>query len=327
MDRRFTLKAMALLLALAGGALPGLARAQAADAYPTKPITIIVPFGPGSGSDVVSRLYSRFLTEELGATVVVDYRPGANAMIGSQLAAKAAPDGYTVLMGSGTANAANYALYADRIAYRPEQFTAVALVFLTPPVIFAAKDIAGDTIRQVVASAKAAPRGASCGTGNAVTLVACELLKRLTATDITPISYKGNGQSLADLAGGQLTLAISDMGAAGPFVTQGRVRAIAIAAHNRLESLPSVPSAKEQGVDMDFLSWNSVFVPAGTPEPVIAKLNAAARRMINSPEGEKQRVASAGMKVSGELRESQKFVADEIVKWARYVRETGVKVQ
>jgi len=313
--------------ALAGAALSTAAVAQTAGAWPSKPITIIAPFGPGSGTDVVSRMYAKFITEETGASVLVENRPGANAMIGSALVAKAAPDGYTVLMGSGTANAANYALYADRISYNPEQFATVSVIFVTPPVIFAAPGIAGDTVQKVVAAAKASPKGASCGTGNAVTLVACELLKRLTKTDMVAVSYKGNAQSLIDLAGGQITLAISDMGAASPFVSSGRARPVAIAAHSRLQGLPGVPSVKEQGLDMDFLSWNAVFVPAGTPAPVIQKLNAAARRMIASPEGEKQRIASAGLPVTGEIDSSRKFVADEIAKWTRYVRETGVKVE
>lgn len=314
-----------LAVAFVGAALSPLALAQAP--WPAKAITIIAPFGPGSGTDVVSRLYAKFITEDTGVAVLVENRPGANAMIGSALAAKAAPDGYTVLMGSGTANATNYALYADRISYKPEQFATVSVVFVTPPVVFAAQGIAGDTLQKVVASAKASNKGASCGTGNAVTLVACVLLRQLTNTDIVAVSYKGNAQSLADLAGGQITLAISDMGAASPFVASGRARPIAIAAHSRLAQLPGVPSALEQGLDMDFLSWNAVFVPAGTPEPVIQKLNAIARRMLASPEGERQRLTSAGLPVSGELAYSRKFVQDEIAKWARYVRETGVKVE
>ena len=316
-----------LAAALAGAALSTLSAGAQAQAWPSKPITIVAPFGPGSGTDIVSRMYAKFIADETGGTAVVENKPGANAMIGSTLVAKAAPDGYTVLMGSGTANATNYALYADRITYKPADFATVAVVFVTPPVIFAAPGIAGDTVQAAVAAAKASPRGASCGTGNAVTLVACEILKRLTKTDIVPISYKGNGQSLADLAGGQITLAISDMGAGAPFVSSGRIRPVAVAAHSRLASLPGVPSAKEQGLDMDFLSWNAVFVPAGTPEAVIQKLNAAARRMLASPEWAKQRVASAGMEISGELAYSRKFVEDEIAKWARYVRESGVKVQ
>jgi tripartite-type tricarboxylate transporter receptor subunit TctC len=312
--------AFAAAWALAGGV-------PVANAYPTKPITIVVPFGPGSGTDVVSRIYSKFITEEMGVAAVIDYRPGANAMIGAQLAAKAPADGHTVLMGSGTANAANYALYADRIPYRPEQFTTVSVIFVTPPVIFAAPGVDGDTVQKVLAAAKTSARGASCGTGNAVTLVACEMLKRLTGSDLVAVSYKGNAQSLTDLAGGQITLAISDMGAAAPFVSSGKARPVAIAAHARLASLPGVPTVLEQGLDMDFLSWNAVFVPAGTPQAAITKLNAAARRMLASPEWDRQRKTSGGTDVSGELGFSQKFVADEIAKWTRYVSQTGVKVQ
>lgn len=308
--------------------LAGMAAAPvAAQEYPAKPITIVVPFGPGSGTDVVSRIYTKFIAEETGGSAVIDYKPGANAMIGAQHVAKAAPDGYTVLMGSGTANAANYALYSGRIPYRPEAFTTVAVIFVTPPVIFAAPGIQGDTVQKTLAAARAAGRTLSCGNGNAVTLVACEMLKRLTAQDVVAVSYKGNAQSLTDLAGGQLSIAIADMGAAAPFVSSNRVRPVAVAAHSRLSSLPDTPTAKEQGLDMDFLSWNAVFVPAGTPQAAIAKLNAAARRMLASPEWDRQRKTTGGTDVSGELAFSQKFVADEIQKWYRYVRETGVKVE
>jgi tripartite-type tricarboxylate transporter receptor subunit TctC len=143
-----------VLAAAAGLLFPIAAQAQA---WPSKAIVIVAPFGTGSGTDVVSRLYAKFLTEDTGAQVVVENRPGANAMIGTQYAAKAAPDGYTVLMGSGTANAANYALYVDRIAYKPADFATVATIFVTPPVIFAAPGVAGDTVAQVVAAAKASP--------------------------------------------------------------------------------------------------------------------------------------------------------------------------
>jgi len=314
--------------ALAGAVLLFGTTARGADVWPSKPVTIVAPFGAGSATDTVSRFYAKFLKEETGATVIVENRPGANAMIGSQFVAKSAPDGYTVLMGSGTGNAANYPLYAGRIGYRPESFDTVAIIFVSPPAIFAAPGIPGDTIQKVIAAAAMkSPKGVSCGSGNSVTLVACEMLKRQTGADIVSVSYKGNGQSLLDLAGGQITLAISDMGAAAPLVAEGRVRPVVVAAQTRLSALPGVPSAKEQGLDMDFLSWNGLFVPAGTPEPVIQKLNAAARRMLASPEWEKLRISSSGIEVSGDLAESRKFVASEIAKWKGYASETNVKVE
>lgn len=312
--------------ALLTGLLLSAAGAHAADPWPAKPIMIVAPFAPGSMTDTISRLYAKFIQEETGGTVVVENRPGANAMIGTQQAARAPADGYTVLMGSGTANAANYALFADRITYKAENFEAVAVVFVSPPVIFAAPGMAGDTVQKALAFARAAPRGASCGSGNAVTLVACELLKRQSGVDLVSVSYKGNGQSLIDLVGRQITLAIADMGAAGPLVADGRIRPVAVAAKQRLPGLPGVPTASEQGLDMDFLSWNVVFVPAGTPLAVIEKLNAAARRMLRSPEGIKLRQASSGLEVNGERASAQRFVADEIAKWDRYVRDSGVKL-
>lgn len=313
--------------ALLTGLLLATGGVHAADSWPAKPITIVVPFGTGSMTDTISRLYAKFINEETGGTVIVDNRPGANAMVGTQLAAKAPADGYTVLMGSGTGNAANYALFADRITYKAEDFDAVAVVFVSPPVIFAAPGVTGDTVQKTLASAKAASGGASCGSGNAVTLVACELLKRQSGVELVSVNYKGNGQSLADLAGRQITLAIADMGAGGPFVAGGRVRPVAVAAKQRLPGLPGVPSASEQGLDMDFLSWNTVFVPAGTPSAVIEKLNAAARRMLRSPEGIALQQASNGLEVDGERTSAQRFVADEIAKWERYVRDSGVKLQ
>lgn len=318
---------MSMILKLLAGAIACavVSTDAQAQAWPSKPITIVAPFATSGASDILARMYAKYITEETGGTVLVDNKPGANGMIGASIAAKAAPDGYTVLMGSGTVNASNYALYADRITYKPADFATVAVLITSAPVIFAAPGIKGDTVQAAVASAVASPKGANCGTGSTVTLVACEILKRQTKANIVSVSYKGNSQSLTDLAGGQITLAISDMGAALPLVSSGRIRPVAVAGQSRMASLPGVPTAKEQGLDMDILSWSAVFVPAGTPEAVIQKLNAAARRMMASPEWQKFREATGSAEVSGELAYSRKFVQDEIVKWARYVRETDIK--
>ncbi|MGD9945490.1 MAG: Bug family tripartite tricarboxylate transporter substrate binding protein [Burkholderiaceae bacterium] len=316
-----------LALAMAAAAGLGLAgpAVQAADKWPSKPVTIVVPFGTGSTTDIVSRLYAKFLTQETGATVVVENRPGGNAMVGSQHVAKAAPDGYTLLMGSGTANAANYALYAGRIPYQPEAFATVSMIFIAPPVIFAAPGIDGESVQKAVASAKKSPKGATCGSGNAVTMVACQKLSQISGGGIVNVQYKGTGQSLLDLAGGQITLAISDMGAADALVRNGRVRPLSVAAQNRLSSIPNVPSAKEQGLDMDFLSWNALFVPAGTPDAIIERLSKVAQQMIDSPEGDAVRASGSGFKIKADREYAKKFVSDEILKWERYVRETGAK--
>lgn len=317
---RFLLAAPAAAIALVPGAASG------AEAWPSKPITILVTFAAGSGSDISARFYAKALKEKFNANSVVDIRPGAAGMIGAQAAAKAAPDGYTVLMGSGTVNAANYPLFRDRITYQPKDFDTVATLYASPATLFVAKDLTGDTVRQVIEQADRTGRKLNCGSGNAVTQVACEILRRKSGADIVNIPYKGNAQSLTDLTGGQITLAFSDLGAAAPFLARGSIRALAVPAASRVPTLPDVRTFAEQGMaDVEFLSWNGLFVPAGTPRDIIVKLNEAARHMLASADWEKQRLNTSGIKVSGDLKESEAFVAAEIVKWDRYVRESGVK--
>lgn len=321
-ERSIALGAILLAGALCAFLVPG----ARADTWPSKPIAIVVTFGAGSGSDVSARFYAKALKEKLNANAVVDLRPGAAGMIGAQYVAKAAPDGHTVLMGSGTVNAANYPLFRDRITYSPQQFTTVAMLYVSPSALFAAKDLSGDTVTELLQQAQRSNRKLSCGSGNAITQVACEILRRKTGADIVNIPYKGNAQSLTDLSGGQLALAFADLAAAAPFMSRGGIRPVAVPSRTRLPTLPEVKTFAEQGIaDFEFLSWNGIFVPAGTPREIIVKLNEAARHLLESPEWEKQRNATSGMKVSGELKESQEFVAAEIAKWERYVRESGVK--
>lgn len=316
-----------LVLSLLGSLLLLAQQAWAqADSWPSRPINIVITFGAGSGSDVSARFFQRALKEHLNANAVVDIRPGAAGMIGAQFAAKAAPDGYTVLMGSGTVNAANYPLYKDRIAYTPQSFATVAMLYVSPAVMFANKDLAGTTLTEIFASATRANRKLNCGSGNAVTQVACEILKRKTGADIVNVPYKGNAQSLTDLAAGQIAIAFSDVAAAVPFLSRQAVRTVLVPGPSRLASLPDTPTAAEIGLqDFEFLSWNGLFVPAGTPPDIIQKLNRVAKLMLESPEWEKQRLATSGIKVTGDLKESQDFVNAEIVKWDRYVRDSGVK--
>jgi tripartite-type tricarboxylate transporter receptor subunit TctC len=297
-----------------------------ADDFPSRPITLVVPFGAGSGSDVVARFYARALKETLNANTVVELKPGAAGMIGGLAGARAEPDGHTVLIGSGTVNAANYPLFRDRIQYGPKDFAVVSTTYVSPPLLLAAKDLPGDTIAELVANAKRAGRSLNCGNGNAVTQVACELLRRKTGADIVSVPYKGNGQSMADLAAGQIAIAFSDLAAAAPYLSSGAARPVATPTAQRLPLLPSVRTFEEQGItDFEFLSWNTIFVPAGTRPDRIRKLNDAARHMLATPEWERQRIATSGLKVSGDLAESEAFVRDELARWERYVKETGVR--
>lgn len=307
-------------------ALACMAAPARAEDFPRKPITIVVPFGPGSGSDIAARFYARALKDKLDAMAVVELKPGAAGMIAAQSVAKASPDGYTVLMGSGTVNAANYPLFREQARYKPEQFAAVATIYVTPPVLFASKKLEGASVGELMAQAKRSNRKLSCGSGNAVTQVACELLHRKADADMVNVPYKGNGQSMTDLASGQIDLAFADLAAGRAFLSRKDVRPIAVPAGNRLPSIPDVPTFAEQGIsDFEFLSWNTIFVPAGTPQEAIRKLNEAARHMLASPEWEQMRTTTSGFKVSGDTTEAEAFVKSEVERWERYVRNTGVK--
>jgi tripartite-type tricarboxylate transporter receptor subunit TctC len=314
-----------VVTALAG--VIAAAACAAAEPYPSKPITIVVPFGAGSASDLFARAYAKALTENLKGTVIVENRPGASAMLGAQAVAKAAPDGYTLLLGSGTANAVNYALYASTITYRPESFSPIAVLWASPIVMFTPAATGATSVKQALASAKSG-KGLSCASGNAVTEVACGVLKAQSRSEMVTVPYKSTSQALTDLSGGQIDIAFSDLGAGLSFIQGGRVTPIAAASVQRLESLPTVPTFAEQGFqDFKFTSWAGLFAPAGTPEPIVEALNGVVRKMLASQEWDKQRAASSGMPLTGDLAESRRFVADEIVRWGRYIKDSGVKVQ
>lgn len=291
-------------------------------AYPARPITIVVPFGTGSGSDIQARFIANVMAQELKATVLVENRPGANAMIGAEYVAKAAPDGYTLLFGSGTANAANYSMYPKNIKYSPDSFATIALISKSPVLLFAPTSSKYGDIRNVLSTAAKNPAGLSCGSGNTITQVACDTLK--TKTNVFNVPYKGNSQSVTDLAGGQINIAFSDMIAASALVHASKITPLAIAASDRLDVLPDVPTFEEQGLKgFNFISWGALFAPAGTPTEIVLKLNSTARKAIASDDWETQRKRDGALKVTEDLNLSKKWVDDEIIRWKQYIQTMG----
>jgi tripartite-type tricarboxylate transporter receptor subunit TctC len=320
------LKTIVLAACISGAIFPLLPRSASADDYPARLITIIITFGSGSLSDIVARFYAHALEKTLHARGAVETRPGASGMIGARAAVSAAPDGYTILMGSGTVNALNYFLYRDHIDYAPAQFETVAILYKSPAILFANKNLPGNSAQELLANAKQSQARLSCGSGNSVTQVACEMLRLKTGTDIISVPYKGTAQSLTDVAGGQISFAFADAAAAVAFVATGAIRPVAVSAQSRLATLPDVPTFAEQGIsDFYFISWVGLFVPAGTPKDIINKLNEVAVHLLASDKWERQREISSGIKVDGELKESQDFVASEIKKWQAYIEQSGIK--
>lgn len=304
------------------------AAAHAQVSWPQRAITVVVPFGTGSGSDLGSRILAKDLAQELGVTVVVDNKPGANGAIGAKTVAKAAPDGYTLLVGSGTTNAVNYAYFGPRLGYKPEAFKAVGGMGFSALSLYVSTDAPWQSLADLVAAAKKQPGTFSCGSGNSVTQVACAVFKKRAGIDSVNAPYKSNSQSLTDLAGGQLSYAFSDASAAQILVDGKRVRPLAVAAEKRAEAMPDVPTFAEQGFDdFVFTGWTAVFAPAGTPGPIVNKLNEMVRRSNNGAEATALRKHSGSGLLDFDTAAAQQYVDAEVRRWTAYVKDANVKVE
>jgi tripartite-type tricarboxylate transporter receptor subunit TctC len=300
----------------------GLAQAQ----YPEKPITLVVPFTPGSGSDIVARIIAKGLTETIKANVVIDNKPGANGALGAQAVARAKPDGYTLLLGSATTNAVNYAFSPGKLGYEPSSFDFIAGLGASDVSMYINSAQPWKNINELIAHAKKNPGKLSCGSGNAVTQVACEYFKRRAGIDVVTVPYKSNAQSLTDLAGAQLSFAFSDSTAAQAFVAGKKVRSLASAGETRNPVAPDVPTFAEQGLkDFEFTAWTAVFAPAGTPGAIAERLNAAIIKISDFPEMAQLRSKAGSTAMAIDLAAGKRFVAREVASWKKYVEETGIK--
>jgi len=305
-------------------ALSGVATAQ--EPYPSRTITFVVPFAAGSGTDLSTRQMAASVAKATGVAVLVENRPGANGAIGAQYVARARPDGYTLLVGSATTNAANFAFYPSKLGYEPASFVMVAGLMGAPLALHVAAASPWKTVADLVRAAGQA-NGAkfNCGCGNAVTQVACEIFKRQTGIDSVTVPYKSNPQSLTDVIGGQLNYAFSDTAASMGLIQGNQLRAIAIAGPERNKALAGVPTFAEQGQPgMHFLGWTGVFAPAGTPPAITEKLNAKVNEWLASPEAAELNVRTGAVNFKMSLQEAAAFAKSEVANWARYIKESNV---
>lgn len=304
--------------------------AHASSDYPSGPIKLIVPFATGSGSDTAARLLSDSMSQELGATVIVENRPGANGTIGAQYVAKAKPDGYTLLLGSGTTNAANFALYSSsRLGHDASSFDMVGTLSRGIIGLFIPTNAPWASAKEFVAAAQQGKiPNLSCGSGNSITMVACEMFRVTTGIDAVNIPYKSNGQSLNDVVGGQVGFTFSDRTAALPHINSKRLQLLAVSAEQRYANLPDVPTLAEEGVPgMFFSSWTGVFAPAGTPAPVMAKINAAINHWLDSPPAKELYEKAGSSYEKSNLEESATFYHSEVSRWKTYVEKANIKVE
>ena len=324
MDRRSLLLASAAVAAGLAGP-----QAWAQGTWPTgKPITYLVPFPPGGNTDTLARVVAQPLGAALGTQVIVDNRPGAGGNLGSAIAARAAPDGYTILGGTISSHSINVSLY-PRIDYDPvKSFEPVAMLGSGPLVLVVPAASPYKTLDDVMKASKAKPGGlasASPGIGTSPHM-AMALLAYQSGVAFTHIPYKGSSPAVQDVVAGQVDMMFDTTLIVGPFIQSGKLRPIAVTSAKRLESLPDVPTlaeAGQQGFDMG--SWQAVFAPAGTPGPIIDRLHAEIMKIVATPEVQ-ERLKSFGMLPStmtpAELRTFQQA---EVDKWAKVIKAAGIK--
>ena len=307
-------------------AAPALAQA----AWPSKPVVYVVPFAPGGNTDAFARLLNQKLGAALGQPVVIENKPGAGGNVGSDYVAKAAPDGYTILGGTISSHAINVSVYPS-MPYDPvKSFEPVILLGSNPLVFAVSATTPYKTLKEVLDAARAKPGQlafASPGNGTSPHL-AGELLKLQSNVDLTHIPYKGSGPALTDVIGGQVPIIIDTTIVLGPQIKAGKLRPLAVAYPSRLATLPDVPTAAEAGVPgWEVVSWQAVFAPAGTPKPVVGRLNTEIARIMKTPDVQ-ARLADMGVEVAGGPPEQLgDFQKAEIAKWAKVVKAAGVKVQ
>jgi len=312
--RRIAIAALALFA--------GLAHAQD---YPVKPIRMIVPYPPGGGTDVVARIVNEKLSQELGQSIVIDNKGGAGGSVGTEIASKAPPDGYTILL-TLSSHTINPKLY-PKLGYDVERdFIPISLAASIPQILVANPAVPANNMQELLAWMKANPgkvNYASVGVGSPAH-IAGELLKLKSGVQMTHVPYKGGGPAMTDVIGGQVQLAIVSMPAALQFVKAGRVKALAVASAKRSASAPDVPTIAEGGLDVVVESWYGVLVPAKTPAPIVAKLNAAMVRVLAMPDVKEKLFAQGAEAVSNTPAEFEAIIKDELGKWEYVIREAKI---
>jgi tripartite-type tricarboxylate transporter receptor subunit TctC len=299
----------------------------AAQAFPAKPIRVIIPFVAGGSSDIVGRAIASKFQELLGQPGVVENRPGANGAIAAEFVAKAEPDGYTVLVGSIGVFSINAALFKD-LRYHPvRDFAPITLAVTTPNVLVAKPQLAANTMKELVEFEKKNPGRlsyCSSGTGSSDHLTA-ELLKQMSGTFAVHVPYRGGAACQTDLMGNQVDYSFQNLGAVTNYIRAGRMKALAVTASSRHAQLPNVPSVAEAGFgDLVVTSWQAAAAPARTPREIVARLNDAAVKALRSPDI-RERMTQIGFDVvASSPEEFGKLMKDEVERWTKVVQRGGI---
>lgn len=320
------------LLALTGALALGVAvaaPAAAADDWPNKPITYVVPFAPGGATDILGRTYSQMISQTLGVPVVVENKPGTGGSLGSAYASRAKPDGYTVVGGTISSHSINVSIY-PAIGYDPvTSFEPVILTGTLPNVLVVRADSDIKSVDDLIAKARKKEEGVSYGSSGVGSSqhLAGALFAGMIDAKMLHVPYKGSSPSLQALVAGDIDLLFDNITSAVPLIEAGQLRALAVTSSTPAAALPNVKPLKDQGLkDYEVVSWQAVFAPAGTPRPIVDKLHKSMYAALQQP-AVQERLKSLGMTISGagpdELGAFQKA---EVAKWAEVVRKANIKV-
>ena len=295
--------------------------------YPDKPIRFVVPYPPGGGTDVIARIVQDRLRAALGQSIVIENRGGAGGSIGTEVVARSAPDGYTVLF-TLSSHTINPAIFSKLSFDTARDFEPVGIVCSLPQILVANPQFPANTVQQLIAMAKEKPGSlayASVGNGSPGHL-AGEMMKIRTGTQLTHIPYRGGGPAVTDVVSGQVPLLWVSIPAAAQFVKQKQLKALAVSTLKRSAAFPDVPTMQESGIsDFEVDSWYAMFVPAKTPRAIVDRLNAALNTVLSEPEIREKLLAQGSEAVGGAPEQLGAVVNAELPKWAKLVKDAGIK--
>ena len=320
-----------LLTAIALSTLAGasLSNAQAPE-WPSKPIKYVVPFAPGGVSDGVARLVAQHLSERLGQPVVVENRPGVSGIVGTQVVARSAPDGYTVMGGTITTHAVN-PFFTKSLGYEPvADFAPVNLIGMVSNALVVSAESRFNSVAQLIAELKAKPDSLTYGTAGAGTSqhLSGQLFQNITQTRMRQIIYKGGSQAMVDLVGGRIDMVFETVAAARPMIDAKRVKVLGVTSSQRLASLPGVPPLAEVGAPkFEMQSWQGVFAPAGTPKPIVDRLSREVAAIVALP-AVQDKLRNMGVEPDGRQADAfSAFQRAEIAKWGKVIQDAGIQAE
>jgi tripartite-type tricarboxylate transporter receptor subunit TctC len=310
-------------------ALPMGSGAVMAQGYPAKPLRIVVPQAPGAQSELFARMVGQKMSESLGQPVVNDPRPGAGGTVGTEVAARAAPDGYTLLLGTNSSHGANPAIYS-KLPYDPiRDFAPIALMVGMPYVLSVHPSLPVTNIKQLIAFAKSRPgqlNYASAGNGSTHQLCG-ELFKSMASLNVVHVPYKGGPPATTATISGEVSILFNTVGSVHTYVTNGKLKALGVTTEKRSGNLPQTPTMAESGLPgFDIMSWFGLLAPAGTPRPIITRLNAETIKALNTPEI-KSVIAATGLElIPGSPEQFAEHIKSQIAKFSAIAKTAGIKM-